>query len=108
MLRTVVQRAGQHFFAILIGLATFILITIRVFEISALDQVGTAIQAVQDGGWILFINLLVGMSIALFVLQLGWGALRVTLTVLVALLLGYAMTAVFNFDASSRFTNVTM
>ena len=101
---TGLQRVGKHGLAVMIGLAAFTLITIRVFGISSLDQAGAAIQATPDGNWVLLINLLVGISVALFVSQLGWGALRVTLTVLVALALGYVMTAIFNLDASSRFT----
>ena len=101
---TGLQRVGKHGLAVMIGLAAFTLITIRVFGSSSLDQAGAAIQATPDGNWVLLINLLVGISVALFVSQLGWGALRVTLTVLVALALGYVMTAIFNLDASSRFT----
>ena len=101
---TELRHMGKHILAVLIGLTAFALITIRVFGISSLDQVGAAIQATTDGNWILLIDLLVGISVALFVSQLGWGALRVTLTVLVALAIGYVMTAIFNLDASSRFT----
>lgn len=95
---------GKHILAVLIGLAVFTLVTFRVFGVSSPDQLGAAIQATTDGNWVLFINLLVGVSVGLFVSQLGWGALRVTLTVVVALALGYVMTALFNFDAASRFT----
>lgn len=46
---------------------------------------------------------LAGFSVTLFVAELRWGALRVVLTVIVALLIGYGVTAAFNLDAADRF-----
>lgn len=52
---------------------------------------------------ILLVNALVGMSILLFVVELKAQAIRVLLTVVAALGLGFAVTFVFNLDAASRF-----
>jgi len=52
---------------------------------------------------ILLVNVLVGMSILLFVIELKAQAIRVLLTVIVALGLGFLVTFVFNLDAASRF-----
>ncbi|NLX08832.1 MAG: ABC transporter permease [Chloroflexi bacterium] len=52
---------------------------------------------------VLFVNALVGISVLLFVLELRWDALRVVLTVIVALIIGYGVTAAFNLDAAARF-----
>ncbi|MFN8377542.1 MAG: ABC transporter permease [Anaerolineae bacterium] len=52
---------------------------------------------------IILINVLVGVSVALFIVQLRWQALRVILTVVLALALGYVVTFVFNLDSANRF-----
>jgi len=52
---------------------------------------------------IVLVNVLVGMSILLFVIELKAQAIRVLLTVIVALGLGFLVTFVFNLDAASRF-----
>jgi simple sugar transport system permease protein len=54
---------------------------------------------------ILFINLLVGLSIALFIVELRRDAIRVLITVVVALILGYLMTSAFNLDEANRFAS---
>lgn len=52
---------------------------------------------------ILLVNALVGMSILLFVIELKAQAIRVLLTVVAALILGFLVTFVFNLDAANRF-----
>ena len=52
---------------------------------------------------ILLVNVLVGGCILLFVVELRLQAVRVLLTVIVALLLGYLVTFIFNLDSADRF-----
>ena len=52
---------------------------------------------------ILLVNLLVGTCILLFVVELKRQAIRVLLTVIVALLLGFLVTFIFNLDSAERF-----
>ena len=54
---------------------------------------------------ILLVNALVGACIFLFVVELKRGAIRVLLTVIVALLLGFLVTFIFNLDAADRFAS---
>ena len=54
---------------------------------------------------ILLVNALVGACIFLFVVELRRGAIRVLLTVIVALLLGFLVTFIFNLDAADRFAS---
>lgn len=51
---------------------------------------------------ILLVNAFVGVSILLFVIELKAQAIRVLLTVFVALILGYIVTLGFNMDVASR------
>ena len=53
---------------------------------------------------IVLVNVLVGGCILLFVVELKRQAIRVLLTVIVALLLGFLVTFIFNLDAADRFT----
>ena len=53
---------------------------------------------------VLLVNVLVGACIFLFVVELRRGAIRVILTVVVALILGFLVTFVFNLDSALRFT----
>jgi simple sugar transport system permease protein len=53
---------------------------------------------------ILRVNILIGISALLMIVQLRGDALRVLLTVAVALMFGYLMTILFNLDASVVFT----
>ncbi len=52
---------------------------------------------------ILLVNALVGACIFLFVVELKRQAIRVLLTVIVALILGFLVTFIFNLDAAERF-----
>lgn len=52
---------------------------------------------------VLLVNVLIGISIFLFVIELKMQAVRVLFTVFVALILGYLVTLTFNLDAANRF-----
>lgn len=52
---------------------------------------------------VLLVNVLIGISIFLFVIELKLQAIRVLLTVIIALILGYIVTLGFNLDSASRF-----
>jgi len=52
---------------------------------------------------VLLVNALIGISMFLFVIELKMQAIRVLLTVLIALILGYIVTLGFNLDSASRF-----
>lgn len=52
---------------------------------------------------ILLVNALVGVCVFLFIVELKWDALRVVLTVVFALLLGYLVTFTFSLDTANRF-----
>ena len=54
---------------------------------------------------ILLVNVLVGACILLFVVELKRQAIRVLLTVIVALLLGFLVTFIFNLDSADRFSS---
>jgi len=60
------------------------------------------ISEVNDFENIIFINFLVSLSVALLFQQLRWNALRVVVTVIVALLLGYFITFLFNLDSTEK------
>ena len=93
-------------FSVLVGLLAFLGISARVFGVSAgmgFDEMRAAIQAAPDYGAILFVNVLIGISVMLLILELRWDALRVVVTVALALVFGYLMTAFFNLDAADRF-----
>ncbi|MBN1201867.1 MAG: ABC transporter permease [Anaerolineae bacterium] len=85
-------------FSVLIGAAVTYAITYRIFDGSV-----DLMKDTPDYQSVLLINTLIGASVTLFVIELRWDALRVTLTVIVALLIGYLMTAAFNLDAANRF-----
>jgi len=85
-----------------IGLAAGAVVTL--FVMSTLFD-GSAEKMTSTPTWesILLVNGLVGISIFLFVVELRRQAIRVLLTVLVSLLLGFIMTFVFNLDTAERF-----
>ncbi|MBL8152682.1 MAG: ABC transporter permease [Anaerolineae bacterium] len=84
-------------------LFTFFILT-RLFGGATLSETLANIGASPDAPGLLFVNALVGISVALFVIQLRWNALRVVITVIVALIIGYGVTALFNLDSAARFT----
>ena len=83
---------------LLAGAAIVWFITATLFD-SSIDKM-TAAATWQN---ILLVNALVGMSILLFVIELKAQAIRVLLTVVAALILGFLVTFVFNLDAANRF-----
>jgi len=94
------------FLLAVVGVAVIVtlFLTYRLFGGGPLDEWWAAVTASADYQNIILVNILVGISVALFVQQLRWNALRVVLTVIVALLLGYVVTVFFNLDAAGRFT----
>ena len=89
---------------LIIGAAAGIIVTLFVtntmFDGSLEKMTGTATW--QN---ILLVNLLVGACILLFVVELKRQAIRVLLTVIVALLLGFLVTFIFNLDSAERFAS---
>jgi simple sugar transport system permease protein len=89
---------------IVIAVVMTLFLTYQVFGGGSLEALTEAMTKVPDYQMLVAINGLVGLSVALFVLQLRWNALRVTVTVIFALLLGYVVTGLFNLDSANRFT----
>lgn len=105
---TAFRSGGLLILSVLIGLLLALAISARVFGVSAgmgWDEMRAAIQSAPDYGGILLVNALIGISVFLLILELRLDALRVILTVAVALVFGYLMTAFFNLDAASRFAS---
>ncbi len=94
------------FLASLVIIAIFVMLVVtwQVFGGGSLDSVIQIMTATPDYLNLLLVNALVGISVALFVEQLRWNALRVTLTVVAALILGYFVTSFFNLNAPGRLT----
>lgn len=88
--------------AIAVGVTLFL--TVRLFSGSTPDEWYNTMLAADDYGAIVMVNALVGISVALLVHQLRWNALRVIVTVIVALILGYVMTIFFNLDTADKYT----
>ena len=84
----------------LAGILVTLFITNTLFDGSMEKMTGTPTW--QN---ILLVNVLVGACILLFVVELRRQAIRVLLTVIVALLLGFIVTFVFNLDAADRFAS---
>ena len=81
----------------LAGILVTLFITNSLFDGSMEKMTGTATW--QN---ILLVNMLVGACIFLFVVELRRQAIRVLLTVIVALLLGFIVTFIFNLDSANR------
>ena len=92
------RRQALHLIGIVAGAAVTLFVTQTMFDGSIEKMTNTA-------SWqnILLVNILVGACILLFVVELRRGAIRVMLTVIVALLLGFLVTFVFNLDEANRF-----
>jgi len=89
----------------LLGTLVMLFISFKAFGLDTDMSMGTMrdmISATPDYVAILFINVLIGASVLLLVVELRWDALRVLLTVALALVFGYLMTMFFNLDASER------
>ncbi|MBX3063260.1 MAG: ABC transporter permease [Anaerolineae bacterium] len=91
-------------FAVAIAVIVTLAITYRLFAKETFDATMQALTAQPDYQNIVLINILVGVSVGLFIVQLRGIALRVTLTVVFALVLGYGVTAAFNSGAASKYT----
>ncbi len=55
---------------------------------------------------VLMVNLLVGLSVVLFVVETGWGALRAILTVAAALLIGFLILLIINTDPVNAYRSL--
>ena len=89
------------------GLLVLLLVSFKAYSLSASmspAEMWDAIKAAPNYQSVFLVNILVGISVLLLVVQLRADTLRVLLTVAVALLFGYLMTAFFNLDAANRFT----
>ncbi len=95
---TLIRKHLLLLIGILSGAAIVWFITATLFD-GSIDKM-TAAATWQN---ILLVNALVGMSILLFVIELKAQAIRVLLTVVAALILGFLVTFVFNLDAANRF-----
>ena len=89
-------------FSLVAGLLVAGWVTYEAFDLAGDFSLGTITDATDWQG-IIFVNLLVGVSVLLLILELRWDTLRVLLTVVVALIFGYIMTVFFNLDAADRF-----
>lgn len=90
---------------LIIGIALFAFINSRLFGGANWDEFIANLTSTADYGSILFVNALIGFSVVLFVVQLKASALRVFLTVVAALILGYIVTLFFNLDTASKYTS---
>lgn len=88
---------------IIIAVGVTFFISYRMFGGGSLDTWFATMTSETDYQNILLVNILVGISVALLVHQLRWNALRVIVTVIGALILGYVMTVFFNLDTANRF-----
>ena len=102
MSRASTSRLGLPVLAALFALLVAAFINVRLFG-GSFNDLAERIASTTDSTSILLVNLLVGASVGLFIWQLGWGALRVVLTVIVALLFGFLFTMSFNLDAANPY-----
>ncbi|MBN2305919.1 MAG: ABC transporter permease [Anaerolineae bacterium] len=86
-------------FSLLMGLLVVALISYKAYDLGS-DFSWETVKNTTDWQSVLLVNVLIGISVTLLILELKWDALRVLLTVVVALLFGYLMTAVFSLDAA--------
>ncbi|MFQ3567814.1 MAG: ABC transporter permease [Aggregatilineales bacterium] len=90
--------------AVFVAIAVAALINYRLFGGGSINDLVESIVNTADFPSLLFVNGLVGVSVGLFVWQLRWNALRVAITVVVALLFGFVVTTAFNLDTANRYT----
>ncbi len=93
-------------FSVVIGLLVTLFVSFRSFGLDtgmSVSEMADTIKAATDYQAVAMVNLLVGISTMLLIAELKWDALRVILTVGVALVFGYLMTAFFNLDSANRF-----
>jgi len=84
--------------SIVAGILSFYVVSNQVFSGSI-----ETMQETTDYVNILIVNVLIGISVALFVYELKWEALRVIVTVIFALFLGYLVTFAFSLDTANRY-----
>nr|MCU0514148.1 hypothetical protein [Anaerolineae bacterium] len=89
--------------ALVAGLLMVLFVLLRLFAAPTPAESLEALTATPDWQNVVLVTVLVGISVVLFVYQLGWGALRVTATVALALALGYLVTIFFNLDTANRY-----
>ena len=87
---------------LMVGGASGIIVTLFVMN-TLFDGSIEKMTGTTDWRNILLVNALVGACIFLFVVELRRQAIRVLLTVVVALLLGFLVTFIFNLDSAERF-----
>lgn len=97
-------RAVTALLAAVVAVLFTVFISFQMFGGGSVDAVIQAMTATADYQNVLLVNILVGVSIALFIYELRWNALRVTVTVIFALLLGFLVTGAFNLDKANQFT----
>jgi len=93
--------------SLLFGVLVMLVLCYKTFGLSldmSLDEMHNAMANTVDYAAVLVINALIGGSVLLLIVELRWDALRVALTVVVALIFGYLMTAMFNWDSAERLT----
>src|SRR5438477_9615478 len=89
--------------AILLGL----LITLRVTATALPDSASFGdVLAAPTFAKTLAVNLLVGLSVLLFVYETRWGAFRALITVIAALAIGFLILLVINTDPWNAFANL--
>jgi ABC-type uncharacterized transport system permease subunit len=90
----------------LAGLVVAAIVSYKAYSLStgmSLGEMSDAIKATPDYLAVLMVNALIGISVMLLILELRLDTVRVLLTVIVALIFGYLMTAAFNLDAARQF-----
>jgi ABC-type uncharacterized transport system permease subunit len=93
--------------ALLVSLALGVLLTMQVTATGLPDGATTAdIFGSPVFSNTLIVNLLVGLAVFLFVVQMGWGALRAVLTVAAALLIGFGILILINGDPVNAYRNL--
>ena len=104
------RRLSSRQWLLIVGAAAALvvmgLISFKVFGLKASMSLGTmwdTARAAANFESMLLVNGLIGISVFLLIFELRWDALRVILTVGVALIFGYLMTAFFNLDTANRF-----
>jgi simple sugar transport system permease protein len=95
---TILKKNAVLLIGILAGLFITVFISSTMFEGSM-----ETMTATPDWQNVLLVNVLIGISIILFVVELQRQAIRVLLTVLIALMLGFLVTLLFNLDVANRF-----
>lgn len=88
-----------------VALAALVVVGIvyQSFELSDSPDVLDTITNAPDWQNILFVNVLIGASVVLLILELRRDSVRILLTVGMALLFGFLVTAFFNLDAADKF-----